>query len=537
MNRRFAGRPGFALVVWGLLILCGSPNDSGAQEKSPVCPNGLSMDRIRGYEDWTFLTAHLRTDKKQMRYLLGNDRALASFRDGAGPGGKKFAEGSIIVKIKYDLIRNPAHAASIEPRQLVSVEYMVKDTQAFPDTDGWGYAAYPYHPQTGTFSAAGDSPTFHHACHRCHTEKVAHKDFVFTDYKHPKFIPWEKRWIPKLPDPLKSLDALEGGAQKTHPEHEEKVVPVRASAKALKEVTLDGVLEEGEYPVHAALGGGAVVLHWRILGDEIAFGVEGKTAGWIAIGFGASSAMKDADMIVGWVDASGKAVVRDEFCTGPFGPHDPDVKQGGRNDILAFGGVEKDGVTVLEFRRKIDPGDKFDKPIPTTAPFELLWALGGKDDPATKHTRRGEAELTLEAGDAVEKKRPLLWPIHAVLMDLCTLFLLASMAIARRRSTDKLWLPKHQTLGIVSAILLLVGLGVAVYMVGFSSGDHFRVPHAFFGAAALLLALTAPILGGLIFRAPESRATLRTLHVLVGRLAILLLILSSVSGLLHVEIF
>lgn len=523
-----------ALVLVALplvaLLLAAAP--AGAEDEGPVCPNGLALSRIRGYESWTFLAAHLRTDKMEIRYLLANDVAAASFKDGAGTGGGKFAEGSIVVKVKYDVVKNPAHPPSLEPGRLKAVEYMVKNSARFSDTDGWGYAAFPYDASSGIFSAAGDSPTFHHVCHACHTEKVAHKDFVFTDWKHPAFLPFEKSLaLPAPPEALKDLSEI---APPPAGEHEERAQALGAAPGGLKALTLDGKIEEGEYAFRAVLGDGALTLFWRAEGDAVAFGVEADTAGWVALGFEPDGGMKDADMIVGWVDAAGKAVVRDEFSTGRFGPHEPDTELGGRDDIAAFAGAETGGRTVLEFRRPRATGDARDREIPLDREFEILWALGADDDPAKKHDRRGEARIVLLGGGAAEAHKPVLWPIHAALMDLAIALLFVSMFIARRKNLDRGWLARHQTLGIVAPLILLAALGTAIYMVELGGGGHLQVPHTWLGVATLFFLLDMPVLGFVMLRAPnpETRATLRFVHVWMGRILLAALLVSSLTGLL-----
>jgi hypothetical protein len=147
------------------------------------------------------------------------------------------------------------------------------------------------------------------------------------------------------------------------------------------------------------------------------------------------------------------------------------------------------------------------------------------------------AAAEIEVVEAAEQTgppalRPVLKPIHAALMGLCTLQLLASMLIARRRLKDKFWLPKHKTLGVVSPLLLLVGAGVAYTMVNSSGSGHLSVPHAWLGLTAAGLILLLPLLGFSIFWLPGQGRTLRALHVWMGRFALLLLLFGCVSGLL-----
>jgi hypothetical protein len=299
------------------------------------------------------------------------------------------------------------------------------------------------------------------------------------------------------------------------------------------EVLYDGVIDEGEYAFRASFAGGAFVLHWRVEGEEVAFGVSADTAGWVSVGFEPARLMRDADMIVGWIGEGGEAVVEDQFSTGDFGPHVKDESLGGREDLLAFGGARRGGRTVVEFRRKLDTGDERDKPLPLDRAVAILWAVGTSDDPASKHARRGGGTLSLSGGEVEERSAGALpvWPVHAVLMDLGFLFLFAGMVTARRRAKDRFWLPRHQILGITGALVLLTSLGTAITMVSFSGGGHLRVPHAFVGGGAMILVFILPFLGFAIFRSPSHRPLLRALHVWIGRFTLLALLAGSLTGL------
>lgn len=121
----------------------------------------------------------------------------------------------------------------------------------------------------------------------------------------------------------------------------------------------------------------------------------GKTKGWVAIGFEPTSRMKDADMIIGWVQ-DGKVKVIDAYSTGETGPHPPDEKLGGRSDILSYGGSEKGGVTVIEFKRKLSTGDKFDKDLKPGSTVKFIFAMADADEFTKKHNvAKGYGQLTL----------------------------------------------------------------------------------------------------------------------------------------------
>jgi hypothetical protein len=156
--------------------------DFGDEAKySLVAPNGLGFERIRGYEKWEIVATHYRTEKNELRYILGNEELIESYSEGAGKGAKAFKDGSILVKIGYSVKENPDWKASVEPDELQRVEYMVKDTSKYRETGGWNFVRFVYNSKTGEYSPFGEDKNFALECFDCHT-RVERKDYVFTDY-------------------------------------------------------------------------------------------------------------------------------------------------------------------------------------------------------------------------------------------------------------------------------------------------------------------------------------------------------------------
>lgn len=148
---------------------------------SLTAPNGLSFANIRGYENWHIIASHYRTDKNEIRFILGNETVVQAYKEGAGKKGKPFADGSILVKIGYSLKKNPDFESSVEQDVLQRVEYIIKGAKRFKDTGGWGYARFVYDAKSDTFRPHGKDKTFANTCFACHTI-VKRKDYVFTDY-------------------------------------------------------------------------------------------------------------------------------------------------------------------------------------------------------------------------------------------------------------------------------------------------------------------------------------------------------------------
>ncbi|MDR7869030.1 MAG: DOMON domain-containing protein [Sporomusaceae bacterium] len=185
--------------------------------------------------------------------------------------------------------------------------------------------------------------------------------------------------------------ALAGcGGQKTpvQPPAPSSPAPVTIS----QEWKADGVVGDGEYAQMQKIG--ELEVFSRIEGDSVMLALKAQTKGWLALGIDPEEKMKGADMIFGYVK-DGQAVISDMYSTGVVGPHPPDDKQGGTADITAAGGSHKDGVLVLEVKRKLNTGDSRDKPL-KIGDNKVIWAIGDAADAGVKHSRRGYGTLVLK---------------------------------------------------------------------------------------------------------------------------------------------
>jgi hypothetical protein len=153
----------------------------------------------------------------------------------------------------------------------------------------------------------------------------------------------------------------------------------------------DGVITPGEYQKNKSFGD--YELYWNADEQYACVGMRAKTPGWVAVGFDPGLMMQDADIVEGYV-TDGKLSIADMYSTGQFGPHPPDTEQGGTDDILASGGKTENGYTTIEFKRKLDTGDKFDKPLHSGL-NKIIWAYGSDPQFTLKHMARGSGEIDL----------------------------------------------------------------------------------------------------------------------------------------------
>jgi hypothetical protein len=163
-----------------------------------------------------------------------------------------------------------------------------------------------------------------------------------------------------------------------------------APAATLVAWAADGVISPQEYPSRKAYGNWEI--NWRSEANDVFIGIRAKTSGWVALGVQPASGMDRADFIIGWV-ADGKTTLDDQFGQGLN--HQPDSRLGGTNDITIFAGGEKDGYTVIEFRRALDTGDRFDVPL-KKGTNKILWSFGTGDDITRQHAERGYGEISID---------------------------------------------------------------------------------------------------------------------------------------------
>lgn len=160
----------------------------------------------------------------------------------------------------------------------------------------------------------------------------------------------------------------------------------------------DGVVGEGEYDGSVSEAG--VTFYWRTDGESLFGALSAETTGWVSVAFDPENRMQGANYIFGYVK-DGQATLFDMFGIRPSGPgsHPPDDTLGGSNDILAFGGRESDGTTVIEFQIPLNSGDGYDKPLTVGKEYKILLVWGANDD-LGYHGGRGATmiSLTLHTG-------------------------------------------------------------------------------------------------------------------------------------------
>ena len=157
-------------------------------------PNGIAFSEFKDYETWDVICSSVTDDAGGcgsspepgcIKSIVGNPVMIGAFKAGIPANGQSVPDGAMMAKIEWYKARDPSLAyGAIVPGQGMEVEFLVKDSKRFSETNGWGYATLKYDAASDTFRPfAGEAPDFHKtACHTCHTVVNA-RDFVFTQYQ------------------------------------------------------------------------------------------------------------------------------------------------------------------------------------------------------------------------------------------------------------------------------------------------------------------------------------------------------------------
>jgi hypothetical protein len=163
-------------IVMVLAVLGGRA--ISAQDKYTVrVPNGLAFSEFRGFEDWQTIAVSQSGDLIEV--ILGNPVMIDAYRAGVPGNGQHFPDGARMAKVHWKAKRSAeAPAPTTVPDTLHDIDFMVRDSNRFPGTGGWGYAQFNYDPASDTFAPEGTGSDCGYACHTI----VKAKDYVFTAY-------------------------------------------------------------------------------------------------------------------------------------------------------------------------------------------------------------------------------------------------------------------------------------------------------------------------------------------------------------------
>lgn len=160
-----------SIVTLGL-SLCfavGASSSAGPSAVAPA-PNGINLPE--GYKDWRMIAVSHRSDHNSLRAIIGNDVAVEAARSG---NTNPWPDGAMLGKLVWKNRTDPHWPPATVPGEFVHAEFMIKDSQKYGDTLGWGWARW----LGGEQEPYGKDANFSQECMGCHTP-VKSRDYVFT---------------------------------------------------------------------------------------------------------------------------------------------------------------------------------------------------------------------------------------------------------------------------------------------------------------------------------------------------------------------
>jgi hypothetical protein len=136
-------------------------------------------------------------------------------------------------------------------------------------------------------------------------------------------------------------------------------------------------------------------------------------------------------------------------------------------------------------------------------------------------------EMGIEA-DQYDHGIPVYWPFHAALMS-AGLVCLLSGSIIQHFSSKPERFKIHRRLQVIGAGSVIVGLGVAVFMVSLSAAPHFSYLHDQLGAGIIILVVTTLVIGYYLVRHTVKPQT-RQSHRIFGWLSVVLMAVNIILG-------
>jgi hypothetical protein len=166
-------KPGNRLLAAAAMIsvmsvtMVAAENDTAAEGASPIY--GVTIPP--GYRQWQLVAvAQEAAPLDELRAVLGNALAIEAYRKGTLP----FPDGTVLAKLAWKHVPSPEFAPASIPGAATTVQVMVKDSQRYAATGGWGF---------GRFIAGKPvDAAQHETCFACHEALVKGHDFVFTRF-------------------------------------------------------------------------------------------------------------------------------------------------------------------------------------------------------------------------------------------------------------------------------------------------------------------------------------------------------------------
>ena len=169
--------------------------------------------------------------------------------------------------------------------------------------------------------------------------------------------------------------------------------PASSMEPVIEEAKPKSAKVTAEAVVTNSVTNGNFTLKWVKTKSYVTLIIKGKTAGWVAFMIGAQQKMKNGDIYIGYVK-DGKAYVADHFGADVV-KHKADDTLGGKNSIIEYSGVEKDGFTQIAVKIDITQKDAKDNGF-APGEYNVILAAGPDDNFTTKHNQMKKVVIKIK---------------------------------------------------------------------------------------------------------------------------------------------
>jgi hypothetical protein len=121
-----------------------------------------------GYRAWEMVAVSHEAGLDELRGILGNPIAIKAYQDGTLP----FPDGTILAKLAWKHVPLAGAEGAFVPGPATTVQIMVKDSQKYASTGGWGFGRF--------IDGKPVDEAQHKTCFACHEANVRNHDLVFT---------------------------------------------------------------------------------------------------------------------------------------------------------------------------------------------------------------------------------------------------------------------------------------------------------------------------------------------------------------------
>ncbi|MCF6807914.1 DOMON domain-containing protein [Thiotrichales bacterium 19S9-12] len=129
--------------------------------------------------------------------------------------------------------------------------------------------------------------------------------------------------------------------------------------------------------------------------NQMLITMSAKTDGWVSVGFGATNDMKDANIIMGYIDKNNQAVISNEYGVSQWS-HKSISSLDAKSEIKLISGSYKDGWTTIRFTMPLISSDKkYGKAFKSGSNISVILAYGknGQKNFNSYHAYRAKGEI------------------------------------------------------------------------------------------------------------------------------------------------